>query len=45
MSQSGIRIAKVLGLAALIGVLIAVGRIVLRVFNEKSGEPDESQGA
>ncbi len=41
-ANKGSRIIKVLGIVTLIGVLIAVGRIVLRVFNEKSGEPDDS---
>jgi hypothetical protein len=46
MSQSaasnGSRIIKVLGIVTLIGVIVAVGRIVLRVFKEKSGEPDDA---
>ena len=41
-ASKGTRIIKVLGVVTLIGVLIAVGRIVLRVFNEKSGEPDDA---
>jgi len=48
MSQSvaskGSRVIKVLGIVTLIGVLIAVGRIVLRVFNEKTGDVDENAG-
>jgi hypothetical protein len=44
-ASKGSRIIKVLGIVTLIGVLIAVGRIVLRVFNEKAGEPeDDPQG-
>ncbi|HKP94574.1 MAG TPA: hypothetical protein VJ385_02345 [Fibrobacteria bacterium] len=46
MSQlafKGSRIIKALGIITLIGVLIAVGRIVLRVFNEKDAEPDDGQ--
>jgi hypothetical protein len=39
-ARSGSRILKVVGIVTLIGVLVAVGRIVLRVFNEKSGAPD-----
>jgi hypothetical protein len=46
MSQStasnGSRILKVLGIVTLIGVLVAVGRIVLRVFQEKSGEAEDA---
>ncbi len=44
MSQSpaGSRILKVLGTVTLIGVLVAVGRIVLRVFQEKSGESEDA---
>lgn len=38
----GSRIFKVLGIVTLIGVLIAVGRIVLRVLNEKPAEPDDA---
>ena len=46
MSQSaasnGPRILKVLGIVTLLGVLVAVGRIVLRVFKEKSGEAEDA---
>lgn len=44
MSQSaaGSRILKVLGIVTLIGVIVAVGRIVLRVFKEKSGETEDA---
>ena len=35
-SRSGSRILKIVGIVTLVGVLVAVGRIVLRVFNEKS---------
>jgi hypothetical protein len=41
-SSKGSRILKVLGIVTLIGVLVAVGRIVLRVFNEKSREPEDA---
>jgi hypothetical protein len=41
-SSKGSRIVKVLGIVTLIGVLIAVGRIVLRVFKEKSGEAEDA---
>jgi hypothetical protein len=40
-ARKGSRILKVLGIVTLIGVIIAVGRIVLRVFNEKSGSADD----
>jgi hypothetical protein len=46
MSQSaasnGSRIIKVLGIVTLIGVIVAVGRIVLRVFKEKAAEPEDA---
>ena len=46
MSQSseskGFSIVKMLGIVALIGVLVAVVRIVLRVFNEKPAEPEDA---
>lgn len=43
-ASKGSRVIKILGIVTLIGVLIAVGRIVLRVFNEKSGDQDENAG-
>lgn len=47
MSQSagsnGSRIIKALGVLTLIGIFVAVGRIVLKVFTEGDGEPDETQ--
>lgn len=46
MSQSaasyGFRIVKVLGIVALIGLLVAVGRIVLRALKEETGEPEDA---
>jgi hypothetical protein len=47
MSQSvankGSKIVKALGIVTLIGVIIAVGRIVLKVFNEKENGPEDGQ--
>jgi hypothetical protein len=43
VANKGSKIIKALGVITLIGVLIAVGRIVLKVFNEKNTEPDDSQ--
>ena len=43
-ASKGSRVFKVLGILTLIGVIIAVGRIVLRVFNEKSGDQDDQAG-
>ena len=40
-SKKGSRAIKILGLLAFIGILVAVGRIVLRVFNEKPAEPED----
>ncbi|MDB5047736.1 MAG: hypothetical protein JWO30_807 [Fibrobacteres bacterium] len=42
-ANKGSKIIKALGVITLIGVIIAVGRIVLKVFNEKNAEPDDSQ--
>lgn len=42
-ANKGSKIIKALGVITLIGVIIAVGRIVLKVFNEKNTEPDDSQ--
>ena len=41
-ANKGSKIIKTLGILTLIGVILAVGRIVLRVFNEKKTEPDDS---
>jgi hypothetical protein len=43
-ASKGVNWIKVLGIVALIGVLIAVGRIVLRVFREQP-DTDESHEA
>jgi hypothetical protein len=43
-ARNGSRILKVVGIVTLIGVIVAVGRIVLRVFNEKSGAPEDDHG-
>ena len=40
--NKGSKVIKVLGFITLIGVIIAVGRIVLRVFNEKNTDSDDS---
>jgi len=40
----GSRLFKWIGIIAVIGILIAVGRIVFRVFTEKSGG-ESSEGA
>ena len=40
-ANKGSKIIKALGVITLIGVLIAVARIVMRVFNEKNAEPDD----
>jgi hypothetical protein len=41
VANKGSKIIKTLGILTLIGVIIAVGRIVLRVFNEKKTEPED----
>jgi hypothetical protein len=41
-ASNGSRILKVLGIVSLIAVLVAVGRIVLRVFKEKSGDAEDA---
>lgn len=41
-SQKGSRLVKILGALALIGIFLAVGRIVLRVFLEDEAEPEDS---
>jgi hypothetical protein len=40
-ARNGSRVLKVLGIVTLIGVIVAVGRIVLRVFNEKAESSDD----
>jgi hypothetical protein len=40
-ANKGSKIIKALGFLTLIGVIIAVGRIVLKVFNEKNTGPDD----
>ncbi len=40
-NKSGIRWIKILGIITLIGVVAAVGRIVLRVFREESHRANE----
>lgn len=40
-AKKGSRAVKILGILTLIGILVAVGRIVMRVFNEKRSEPDD----
>jgi hypothetical protein len=42
--KKGSKWIKVVGIAALVGVAIAVGRIVLRVFSEKSGAGETQEG-
>jgi hypothetical protein len=44
VANKGSKIIKTLGFITLIGVFIAVGRIVFKVFNEKNAEPDEHTG-
>ena len=40
-AKKGSKVVKILGIITLMGVLVAVGRIVLRVFNEKRSEPED----
>ncbi|MDB5106618.1 MAG: hypothetical protein JWP91_4307 [Fibrobacteres bacterium] len=40
-SRKGSRVVKILGIITLIGAIVAVGRIVLKVFNEKEAEPED----
>lgn len=40
-ASKGSKLVKALGIITLFGVIIAVGRIVLKVFNEKKGEPED----
>ena len=40
-AKKGSKVVKILGVITLIGIIVAVGRIVLRVFNEKSSEPED----
>jgi hypothetical protein len=44
VANKGSKIIKTLGFITLIGVVIAVARIVFKVFNEKNAEPDEHAG-
>jgi hypothetical protein len=41
-NKSGIKLWKIVGIITLIGVLVAVGRIVLRVFREENRKRQES---
>ena len=41
-ASKGSKIIKALGIITVIGLIIAVGRIVLRVFNEGKHESEES---
>jgi hypothetical protein len=40
-AKKGSRAVKILGIITLLGILVAVGRIVVRVFNEKRSEPED----
>lgn len=40
-AKKGSKVVKFLGVITLIGIIVAVGRIVLRVFNEKRSEPED----
>ena len=42
--KKGSKVFKILGVIAVVGLLIAVGRIVLRVFAEKSGSGESQEG-
>ena len=44
-ASKGVNWIKVIGIITLIGVLIAVARIVLRVFREKTDDLDSHEGA
>jgi hypothetical protein len=41
-ARKGSKVIKILGIVTLIGVIIAVGRIVLRVFAEKEGDAEDT---
>ncbi len=41
VNNKGSKFLKTLGIVAVIAALIAVARIVFRVFNEKKAEPDD----
>ena len=41
-SKKGSRLIKILGVITLIGILVAVGRIVLGVFLEAKAEPEDT---
>ncbi len=43
-TKKGSKFLKLLGMIAVVGLLIAVGRIVLRVFTEKSGTGETHEG-
>lgn len=40
-AKKGSSAIKILGIITLIGLIVAVARIVLRVFNEKPSEPED----
>lgn len=40
-AKKGSRVVKILGIITFIGIVVAVGRIVLRVFNEKPADPED----
>ena len=42
--KKGSKVIKVIGIAALIGVAIAVGRIVLKVFSDKPDAGESHEG-
>ena len=42
--KKGSRLLKIIGIIAVIGILIAAGRIVLRVFSEKSVTGESQEG-
>ena len=45
VASKGSWLLKALGIITLVGVVIAVGRIVMKVFNEdEGGDPDASNG-
>lgn len=44
VTKTGTKLIKYVGIAAVIGIFIAVGRIVFRVFSEKSGAGETHEG-
>jgi hypothetical protein len=42
--RKGSKVVKLIGFVAVVGILIAVGRIVYRVFSEKSGAGESHEG-